>query len=235
MFERPRHRQIEQVLRALESSTLREHGCYFGGGTAIVLLRGEYRESVGIDFLTSDLAGFRSLRRLLGSGDGDLAPLFKVPGLVGQIGSLRADQYGIRTRLTVGDSPIKFEIIFEARIDLDTPGEDEQLCTIPTLTLRDLAASKLLANTDRYADDGVFNRDLIDLAMLECPAPILRSAVAKAERAYGDAIRRDLERSIDRLGSRDGWLERCVEALSFRWPVALLWERIRGLQRNAHS
>ena len=30
-----------------------------------------------------------------------------------------------------------------------------------------MTASKLLANSDRWADDGVFSRDLIDLAMLQ--------------------------------------------------------------------
>jgi hypothetical protein len=40
--------------------------CYFGGGTAMALRYGEYRESVDIDFLVSDLAGYREMRQLLG-------------------------------------------------------------------------------------------------------------------------------------------------------------------------
>ncbi|MBM3349738.1 MAG: nucleotidyl transferase AbiEii/AbiGii toxin family protein, partial [Betaproteobacteria bacterium] len=31
------------------------HQCFFGGGTAITLRHGEYRESVDIDFLISDV------------------------------------------------------------------------------------------------------------------------------------------------------------------------------------
>ena len=45
MFARPDHQRIHEVLLALDATLLREHRCYFGGGTAIVLQRGEYRES----------------------------------------------------------------------------------------------------------------------------------------------------------------------------------------------
>jgi hypothetical protein len=36
---------------------------------------------------------------------------------------------------------------------------------LSTLAPVDLAAEKLLANADRWADDAVFSRDVIDLAM----------------------------------------------------------------------
>ena len=51
MFKRPHHRRIETLLRSLNSDVLREAQCFFGGGTAIVLLLDEYRESVDVDFL----------------------------------------------------------------------------------------------------------------------------------------------------------------------------------------
>lgn len=57
MFERPHHQRIAQVLRALNAPLLRENQCLFGGGTAIALRYGEYRESVDIDFLVSGVAG----------------------------------------------------------------------------------------------------------------------------------------------------------------------------------
>ncbi|NTV11181.1 MAG: DUF1302 domain-containing protein [Zoogloea sp.] len=38
------------------------------------------------------------------------------------------------------------------------PGKDDVVCGIGTLTPLDLAASKLLANSDRQADDGVFSQ-----------------------------------------------------------------------------
>jgi hypothetical protein len=65
VFERPHHRRIAQVLQAIDGAALRERRCLFGGGTAIALRCGEYRESVDIDFLVSDLAAYRQLRQAL--------------------------------------------------------------------------------------------------------------------------------------------------------------------------
>jgi hypothetical protein len=56
MFERPHHQRIAQVLGALNAPLLRENHCLFGEGTAIALRYAEYRESVDIDFLVSDLS-----------------------------------------------------------------------------------------------------------------------------------------------------------------------------------
>lgn len=50
-FKRAHHQLIAQVLCALDGKLLREANCLFGGGTAIALRYGEYRESVDIDFL----------------------------------------------------------------------------------------------------------------------------------------------------------------------------------------
>lgn len=59
MFERPHHLRIAHVLQALNGPLLREHCCLFGGGTAIALRYGEYRESVDVDFLVSHKDGWR--------------------------------------------------------------------------------------------------------------------------------------------------------------------------------
>ena len=231
MFERPHHQRVARVLRALDGELLRERRCLFGGGTAIALRYGEYRESVDIDFLVSDLPAYRQLRQALTGREG-LASVTR-PGAepLNPIGELRADQYGIRTRVRVDDQPIKFEIVFEARIALEAPGADDTVCGVPSLTPLDLAASKLLANADRWLDDGVFSRDLIDLAMMAPRLSLLRAAVAKAEVAYGDAIRRDLGRAIDRMRQRTGWLERCMQLMGMTAPQAQVWQRIRALRR----
>ncbi|MBT3967023.1 MAG: nucleotidyl transferase AbiEii/AbiGii toxin family protein, partial [Gammaproteobacteria bacterium] len=50
MFKRLHHQHISQILEALNGPLLRENQCLFGGGTAIALRYGEYRESVDIDF-----------------------------------------------------------------------------------------------------------------------------------------------------------------------------------------
>jgi len=76
---------------------------------------------------------------------------------------------------------------------------------VATLTLGDLICSKLLANSDRWNDDGVFNRDLIDLAHLPLTPGLWRRALAKAEDACGDAIRIDLGKALERLQQREGF------------------------------
>jgi len=230
MFERQHHRFIQQVLEALDGLALREHCCYFGGGTAIALREGEYRESVDLDFLVSRLSAYRELRQLLGLRQG-LAPLLRHDsGKIEQLREIRSDQYGIRTWLGVDGVKIKFEVIFEARVDLDVPGVEDSVCGIATLTRLDMAATKLLANSDRWADDGVFSRDLIDLAMLKMSKPELEKACKKAETAYGPSIRRDLAKAVESMKSRHDWMDRCINKLEIRRPKALLWQRIRRLR-----
>jgi len=215
------------VLGALDADLLREQQCYFGGGTAIVLRHGEYRESEDLDFLVSDLTSYRALRRLVGSKG--VSGLFRRPETLEGLGEVRADQYGIRTQLRAGESRVKFEIVFEARIDLSRPGEQDSLFGVSTLTEVDMAASKLLANSDRWADDGVFSRDVVDLAMLNLKPKAWQAAIEKAEAAYGASIRRDLARAVEAMGQRKGWLDRCMEKLSVSVPKALLWQRIKRL------
>lgn len=231
MFERPHHQRIAQVLSALNGPLLREHQCLFGGGTAIALRHGEYRESVDIDLLVSDLASYRNLRQLLTGARGIGAIVREGAETLTQERELRADQYGIRTMLRVADRPIKFEIVLEGRIELAPPAASDEVCGIATLTPLDMATSKLLANSDRWGDNGVFNRDVIDLAMMNPSLPLLRQAVTKAEMAYGQAIRTDLDKALQRLQDRHDWLERCMQAMAMGLPKALVWQRLRALRR----
>lgn len=64
LYRRPHHQRIQRVLESLDADRLRQHHCLFGGGTAIVLARGEYRESVDVDFIVSSVQGYRALRSL---------------------------------------------------------------------------------------------------------------------------------------------------------------------------
>src|SRR6187399_1974979 len=70
LFERPHHRRIAALLGALDADLLAANACWFGGGTAMALRYGEYRESVDIDFLVSEVAGYRELRGLLTGPEG---------------------------------------------------------------------------------------------------------------------------------------------------------------------
>lgn len=233
MFERPHHQRIAHVLAALNGALLRRHGCLFGGGTCIALRHGEYCESVDIDFLVSDAAGYRELRQLV-TGTVGLNALLRPgaePLTVGR--EVRADQYGLRTQVQMDGQLIKFEMIREARIALEMPGHSDVICGIATLTRLDLAASKLLANSDRQADDGMFSRDVIDLAMMNLRLPLLQAALAKAEVAYGASVARHLAKAIDRMQERAGWLERCMQAMAMTLPKAVVWQKTRALRRLA--
>jgi hypothetical protein len=96
-----------------------------------------------------------------------------------------------------------------------------------------MVVSKLLANSDRWADDGVFSRDLIDLAVMAPQPALLRAAVMKAESAYGASVLVDLTKAIAQMKNRLGRLERCMQAMDIRMPRALMWQKIRALERRA--
>jgi hypothetical protein len=228
MFARLHHQAIAQVLHALNGDLLREHDCLFGGGTVIAMRYGEYRESVDIDFLVSSRTGYRELRQLARNG---LGALFRDSNLpFAPLRDVRIDQYGIRSMLEVVGREIKFEIILEGRIDLVAPGPDDMVCGITTLSPLDMVTSKLLANADRWYDDGAFNRDLVDLAMMQPTRRLLDAAVSKAQEAYGNAILDELAKAIDRVENRSEWLERCMEAMTMTMPKAVLWKHIRRLK-----
>ncbi|MBN8726455.1 MAG: nucleotidyl transferase AbiEii/AbiGii toxin family protein [Xanthomonadales bacterium] len=232
MFERPHHRQIARVLEALDGGLLRQCSCFFGGGTAIALLHGEFRESVDVDFLVSDRQGYRHLRTLMAGAAGFGALLKGTAAGLEQARDVRIDQYGIRTVLLLDGTPIKFEIVHEGRIELELPGTGDAVLGISTLTGADLVASKLLANSDRWRDDSVFSRDVIDLAMMSPTLPMFRRALAKSAAAYGDAVINDLGRALEALAQRPGRLQQCMDALAITLPSALLQQRLRVLRRR---
>src|SRR3954462_12261388 len=223
LFERRHHRDVALVLQSLDAPALSQRHCLFGGGTAMALRYGEYRESMDIDFVVSDLAGYRDLRQILGNVSG-LLPIAREGIKIELAREVRADQYGIRTLVRSGEATLKFEIVLEARIDLATPDDGDRICGIQTLAPIDLAAEKLLANADRWADDSVYSRDLIDLAMMRADRPLLESACVKAEGAYGESVRSSLSQAVDTLEARHGRLQACMTVLSIDGVTrAQLW------------
>jgi Nucleotidyl transferase AbiEii toxin, Type IV TA system len=234
LFEHAHHQRVARVLEALDGRRLHAHRCLFGGGTAITLRHGEYRESLDIDFLVSDREGYRALREAVSGAAGIQALCRPDAERPRQTREVRADQYGVRTMLRVDGAEIKFEIVLEARITLDAPGDGDLLCGLATLTPLDMATSKLLANSDRWRDDSVLSRDLIDLAMLMPSKALLREAIAKAEGAYGAAIQTDLRHAIQSLRERPHRLDDCMRAMGMTTtPKALLWKRIKALEPRA--
>jgi hypothetical protein len=92
-----------------------------------------------------------------------------------------------------------------------------------------MAASKLLANADRWADASVFSRDVIDLAMMSPSTELLNNAISKAQLAYGNSIVRDLNKAIEKLTTRNDWFDRCILAMDIETPKALIWKNLQRL------
>jgi hypothetical protein len=206
MFKRPHHQRIARILGALDAELLQQAECYFAGGTAIVLLLDEYRESQDIDFLCASIDGYRLLRNLIES---DLGPLMRQP-LV-HVRPVRADRYGIRTQLAVDGVPIKFKIVSEGRIPI--AGSLDPQLAVPTLSRIDMFAEKLLANADRGADRSTMSRDLIDLAMMAAHwGPVPAQAWHKAHSAYGAQARRAFEQVRAMLQER-AYLMACLQKM----------------------
>ena len=225
MFTRPHHQRITKVLESLDADLLQQYNCLFAGGTAIALGYGEYRESVDIDFLVSDLASYRHLRNSV--REQGLQVLIKSTDAGQfQMSDIRSDQFGIRTKVFVEGKPIKFEIVREGRIGLAKPGKKDRILGVASLTKLDMAVSKLLANSDRGLDMGMHCRDVIDLAMLNLSKSEFAEATTKSEAAYGEVILKDLAKVIDMLGEANGLLERCMKVMDVSVPRALLWQNI---------
>lgn len=234
MFNREHHQKIAEVLERLDAQVLKEHSCYFGGGTAIALMNGEYRESVDIDFLVSRIDSFRALRYLL-SGPQGITPITRNGMELVLARDIRADQYAIRTMIRVDKTNIKFEIISEGRISFEVPKYKDRVGNIVTLSRVDLVASKLLANADRWNDEGVFSRDLIDLAMMKVNQKEFQLAMKKAQVAYGDSAIHALFKASNRLLSEESPLDRCLSVMKISVPKALIWQNIEDLRGIANK
>ncbi len=226
MFERPHHQRIEQALEALDSNLLLKHRCLFGGGTAIALTHSEHRESVDIDFVCSSVDGYREIRGLVNAaGIGSL-----MTGAIAVLREPRIDQYGIRCVLQVAGTPIKFEIIFEGRVQLADPLPEDKVCGVWALAKQDKVATKLMANSDRWADTSVMSRDIIDLAVLaDADGTLDPVGVAKALHAYGPSVLEDLKKARAQLLERKGRLRECMKNLGMGMPEADLRIRIQAI------
>jgi Nucleotidyl transferase AbiEii toxin, Type IV TA system len=207
-FKLDHHNKILTILQSLDSNILRDSNAYFGGGTLLALEFGEYRWSKDIDFICPIASsGYRHLRTVI--FDGGEKALFRNPDRV-QIMRSTTDQYAIRMLVKVDDELIKTEIIAESRFELDPP-RYPTWSPVACLSLNDCFTAKLLANSDRYMDDSVESRDIIDLAVLRLQSPISPEAINKAERAY--EVIRPLKKAIQRFQERENYRENCFSGL----------------------
>lgn len=225
MYSRPHHQRVQRILESLNPDLLLRNQCFFGGGTAIVLTHGEYRESVDVDLIVSSKDGYRELRGLVNSQG--IEALMKRPLPLRR--EARIDQYGIRCAFDVDSAAIKFEIVFEGRVDLQDPLPEDRVNGVWALTMRDKVATKLMANSDRWADDSVWSRDIIDLAVLTNGQTADPAGVAAAVGAYGSSALVDFERARTNLLERGGWLLNCMKRMQMTMPEDDLRGLIQGL------
>ena len=224
---RPRHRIVLRVLDALDAEFLERAQCYFGGGTRIVLALDEYRESADIDFLCASREGYRMLRETVSQ-----ASLGKLSSRGLELArDVRMDQYGIRTWIARGNFKIKFEIMREARIDL----ENDPVAGIPVACLshRHAFAEKFLANADRGMDPSTLSRDAVDLAFMidGWSRDDAAAGFAIARAAYGAAVDRTLDSVIGKMREDKAYRKRCVDGLGIADPKVLT----RGLATLARG
>lgn len=156
---------------------------------------GEYRESRDIDFLCANRAGFKALRETI--TDQSLGRIFHRP--IDLAREVRADRDGIRTFLELDGLRIKFEIVREARIDLE--GEVDKSLGVPALRTAYALAEKFLANADRGLDESTLSRDLVDLsfAAVNAGRPPLEEGLEIAAGAYGTVIQTSLRTTLERF------------------------------------
>jgi len=211
MFNRPHHQNIVRFLEKLDGDLLERAGCFFGGGTAIVLLTNEYRESVDVDFLCASAEGYRQIRELV--SDNNLNKLAKEPIQLAR--EVRKDRDKIYTVIDAGpgERPIKFEIVREARISL----EGQRVLGLPVAMVArdDLYAEKILANADRWPDASVLYRDAIDLAMMiDQWGPIPQTALEKTKAAYGNDALGSLRKVTDFLAANPSALDKALLSMA---------------------
>jgi hypothetical protein len=208
MFERDFHQKILNILNQLKANFLLECGAYFGGGTLISLNNGEYRLSKDINFVCSAGTGYRLLRQKI--AENQYNALFKTQNNLDLPGEIKADQYGVRFAIIVDETPIKFEIILEGRIELGEP-DYPSWSPVPCLNQIDSFAEKLLANSDRWNDSSVESRDLIDLSVQRLQSPIPQEAIEKAESAY--PVIEPLKKAILFFQNNPNYRDKCFTAL----------------------
>lgn len=208
-YLRARHNAVDKVLARLNGDFLARANCFFGGGTRIVLELNEYRESADIDFLCSARDGYRELRSTIRRNS--LGELASAP--IELLREARADQYGVRTVVQIDNEPIKFEIINEARIDLSGARIDR--LHVPCLDRTCCFAEKVLANDDRWLDESVASRDVIDIAyMIEAwGMQAFIEGTHRARDAYGKGVDTSLRGSAKKLLQKKTYFRKCVTSL----------------------
>lgn len=232
-FKRHDSNCIAQVLHSLDTELLDRCKCFFGGGAAIALALGEFRQSTGIDFWVSDMEGYGELKERITSED-EFASILKPGMYIEQIRPVRPNQFGVATMLRVDGMPIKFEILLEFQGGLRFDSSSTHICGVRTLNPVDMLATKLMANTNRWERDEAFNRDLIDMALMQPTSEVMAQAMSKVRQTIDrDRFEPNLGKAITRMQERDGWLSTCLDQLHVTVPHADVLQLIKNLELSA--
>lgn len=203
MFKREHHRRLAKILAALNGEFLEKAECYFGGGSALSMKMGEYRESIDLDFLCSSAEGYRLLRN---AASGDMRLL--IDGTVEQVGPLRMTQDKISGFFSIDGQAVKIEFIREGNSPVH--GQMDIDLGVPVASLEDLFCQKLMANADRALDRASASRDIIDLAMMvRLHGEIPEASWVRAHAAYGDYLVRGFHSAVNVIRS-SGYLKDCL-------------------------
>jgi len=212
MFRREHHQRIASALGLIKIENLVQCGCLFGGGTALVLQLGEYRESVDIDFLCGSIHDYGRIRR--GIFDEGNTFLFREGTKLSR--ELIQGRSEMRASINLGDGsrPLKFEILTEGYLNGLLPSETE-VCDVPCLNPQDSMATKLMANADRGLDSAYHFRDVIDLLVASRTfGPIREETLQRIRVGYNTTAEKSLMKTVTLLQEQPALLETAFEVLA---------------------
>lgn len=225
MSETVDRQRIAELLGAFDATLLENAECYLGGGAALVLALGEYRQLNNVNFMCASAEDYRLLRNTV--QDTHLGALLTRSLPI--VREVRTSAYVVSTFLKVQGAPIKVDFGWEIRVAIS--GTFDAALGVPTLSRVDMYAEKLLANADRGLDRSTGSRDIIDLAMMIMSwGPIPRMSWEKVRQAYGDYAVKAFDDARDLIRDRQ-YLSDCLRAM--RMDPALADELAEILDRHA--
>lgn len=192
------------MLNCLNSLFLKQNHCFLTGETAIHFLL-NYRQCNEIDLSYSSKKDFKKLRENI-----DLDSLGDIVKKSVEITHVRAIRYSIQAVLALDEPMIlKVEVPYSKEVQY----EKSQLTSLPIITKESLFVEKLLANSFRYSDKSLFNKDAIDLAMMSLSwGGIPQQAWDKAIEEYGNSVVIAYEKANDCLLDRN-YFDKCCRGL----------------------
>lgn len=133
MYETGDSQRVTELLGAFDATLLEKAGCYLGGGAALVLALGEYRQLNNVNFICASAEGYRLLRNTV--QDTHLGALLTRSLPI--VREVRTSAYVVSTFLDVQGAPTKVDFAWEIRVAISgtfdaafgVPGSRAWTCT----------------------------------------------------------------------------------------------------------